>query len=121
MRPNHEVIKKLMKDHVNLAELRYQMDMLGIKLPYIGGIDLFEIILDLIGFPEEDRKVWVPDEDGNEYEEFDRSKWTAEVHCLERDGDIEAVLEKLYAEYDELRLKQPRLFKQNADKTMFQK
>lgn len=117
MKTNYEVVRKLMKDHVDLAELKYQMDMLNITLPYIGNIDLFEIILDIIGFPEVDREQRVIDEDGEENVFVARSKWTEEAHCLERDGDIDAFLDSVYAEYDELLLEQPELFRSNVSGT----
>lgn len=112
MNKNHDVIRKLMADYINLTELRCQMGDLGIQLPYIGGIRLFERVLDIIGFPKEERWYQVPDEEIGEYKSKARSKLEDEAACLELDG-IDAFLVKLYAEYDELQLEYPELFVQN--------
>jgi len=112
MNKHHNVIKKLMADYINLTELLCQLADLGIHLPYIGGIKLFDRILDIIGFPQEDRRCQVTDEVIGEYELIARSKRSDEAACLELEG-IDAFLVKLYAEYDELLLQQPELFLQN--------
>ncbi|WP_298739159.1 hypothetical protein [uncultured Chitinophaga sp.] len=108
MHPNHAVIKKLMTEHVTLTKVWYKLGDAGIEIEHLGDIDLFDIVMDLVGFPAAPHEVSII-ESGKEIRRFERSKWWNEAYHLEL-HEIDSFLEKLYVEFNELPAGQPELF-----------
>lgn len=52
MHPNHPVIKKLMTEHVTLTKVRYKLCDGGIMIEDLEDMDLFDIVMDLVGFQQ---------------------------------------------------------------------
>ena len=78
-----------------------------------GDIDLLDIVLDLIGFPKENRPVREIFSSGEEFDCVSRSKWKTAAFCSKKE-EIDGFIGKLYAEYNELLAEQPELFRENG-------
>jgi len=101
MRPNHDAIKKLMIEHLKLSKINFQMEMVGITVENLEDINLFDIVLDLIGFPAKHCRLFMTSESGDGIILKERSKWYFHAFHLEEE-EVDEFLDKLYAEYDEL-------------------
>jgi hypothetical protein len=102
MKPNYRTVINMMSKHVELVDLIWNLDRLGFRLPQLGTIELFDLALDAIGFPpvpQKDRR-W-PDRDY-------RYEWRDESYRLKQ-KDVNKFVEKIYAEYEKLKLAQPNM------------
>lgn len=115
MHPNHEIIKKLMREHLRLAKITWTIEEAGVTVRDLGDINLFEIVLDLIGFPKIPHEVPMRTGSGNEVIGTDRSKWTQSAWGVPKE-EVDAFLNNLYTEYNELLQERPELFAENAGK-----
>lgn len=106
-RPNYHVVRQLMKVHGQLSDFVSDMELRGVKLFALSGIDLFKIVLDVIGFPpgEDDPRDDVGNKGGTSSLTYDREKWGGD-HCFLKGKEIDQFLERLYADYDEFLLTQ---------------
>lgn len=117
MHPNHQVIKKLMLEYLRLAKIKDTIEEAGVTVKGLDNINLFDIVLDLIGFPVEPRQLHLRTESGNGIIGFERTKWY--IFALElSEKEVDAFLEKLYTEYSELLQDQPERFANNTGKTV---
>jgi len=109
---NFAIVKDLITKHLEITE---QLDLLaaaGVQIETFDQLNLFDIALDVIGFPKDNTK-------GVDFEEltelhsngkvFSRDKWDFIVFELKKE-DVDDFVKQLYVEYDELILKQPDLF-----------
>jgi hypothetical protein len=101
-----------MTEHVTLTKVWYRLGDAGISIEGLEDMDLFDIVLDLVGFPAKHRKVYIM-QSGKETLRTERTKWLNEAYHLEPE-EIDAFLDKLYKEYNELLVEQPELFGRDA-------
>jgi len=109
---NFEIVKRLITKHLEITDKIERLSAAGIQIDVLDQLDLFDIALDVIGFPKDNTK-------GLDFEELDelhtsgaafsRDKWDFILFELKK-HDIDAFVKQLYAEHSELILKQPRLF-----------
>jgi hypothetical protein len=117
MHPNHQIIRKLMLEYLRLAKIKDTVEEAGVTVRGLDDINLFDIVLDLVGFPEKPRQLHMQTESGNKIIGFERTKWY--IFALELpEKEVDAFLEKLYTEYNELLHEQPELFAENTGKTV---
>lgn len=112
MKHNYEVVKELLTKHIELGDLMWRLQEVDIDLPLLGRLNLSDIALDVIGFPmdaDDARRSGRFKEDHNFSDMYCREK-LIEESCLLTKEDVDAFIEKLYAEYNQLLLEQPHLF-----------
>ena len=113
MKPNYQLVKKLTTQLVKLTDLSRRLDEVEIQIGTVSDANeqLFEAILDAIGFPYYEFQA--RSEDG-QLEACYRTKWYSDGLCLEEE-EADAFIEKLYTEYNGLLLEQPDLFVEKAN------
>jgi len=109
---NFAIVKDLITKHLEITEQLNLLAAAGVQIETFDQLNLFDIALDVIGFPKDNTK-------GIDFEEltelhsngkvFSRDKWDFIVFELKKE-DVDDFVKQLYAEYDELILKQPYLF-----------
>ena len=114
MYPNYQVIKRLMTEQARLNNICQKLQKADVTVEGLGNIDLLDIVLDLIGFPKENRPVREIFSSGEEFDCVSRSKWKTAAFCSKKE-EIDGYIEKLYAEYNELLAEQPELFRENGE------
>ena len=86
MKSKHQLAKKLISKHVELADLTSNLQMTGVTIYLLDSLNLFDMALDVIGFPAEGRE-----------------ELREEAASL-RMQDIDAFIERLYTEAGTLHL-----------------
>jgi hypothetical protein len=109
---NFAIVKDLITKHIEVREQLNLLAIAGVQIDAFDQLNLFDIALDVIGFPKDNTK-------GIDFEELDeihsngtafsRDKWDFIVFELQKE-DVDAFVKQLYAEYDELILERPHLF-----------
>lgn len=108
LRPNYQVVRQLMKTHIQVSDFVSDMEIQGVYFYRLRGIDLFKIVLDLIGFPPGEDDVSAEESEGSASSiTYDREKWDEKHFPLEVE-EIDQFLEKVYADYDNFLLKQQK-------------
>lgn len=107
LRPNYQVVRQLMKAQAQISDFVSDMELEGVKIARLEGINLFKIVLDVIGFPpsEDNVRYTVGNKGLASSLTYDRSKWDDHPFCL-TDEEIDELLEKIYADYDDFLLTQ---------------
>jgi len=109
---NFAIVKDLITKHLEIMEQLNLLAHAGVQIETFDQLNLFDIALDVIGFPKDNTKVLdfeELDELHTEGKAFSRDKWDFIVFELKKE-EIDDFVKQLYAEYDELILKQPQLF-----------
>jgi hypothetical protein len=111
MKPTNQLVKQLIAKHVELADLTSNLEMTGVRIYLLDRLDLFDMAMDVIGFPPEQSLVLDEGQfkdSGNGSACYNRDKLREEASRL-RMRDVDAFIERMYAEYDEYLSKQPHL------------
>jgi hypothetical protein len=111
MRPNYLAVRKMLLKHFELMKYSSTLSEMGIEVEILENIDLLDIAMDFIGFPQ------VP-EDGEEEEDIDaedgftRDRWDkmAYDYFVSETDDIDSFVLKLYEDCDHLILHHPNWF-----------
>ena len=111
MKPTTQLVKQLISKHVELADLTSNLEMTGVRIYLLDRLDLFDMAMDVVGFPPEHALVL----DEGEFKDnsngsacYCRDRLRQEASRL-RMRDVDAFIEKMYAEYEEFLSKQPHL------------
>ncbi len=118
MKPNHEVIKKLLTKHIEVIEYVDRLAHDGVHVSALDCLDLFEMAMDLVGFPPDagpyDFQSPVPHvtQETITRENFSREHWNILSSELKVD-ELDVFIERLYIDYNELRISYPHLFAEN--------
>jgi len=86
MKSKHQLAKKLITKHLELADLTANLQMTGVTIYLMDSLNLFDMALDVIGFPAEGRE-----------------ELKEEAACLGMQ-DVDAFIERLYVEAGALQL-----------------
>ena len=112
MKTNNQIVRDLMTQQATLNHVCRNLEKAHVTVGALDDVNLFDIVLDLIGFPKETRLLRQTLPSGDEIDRKSRSKWTIAARQLKWE-DIDAFIDKLYAEYNELFSEQPELFAVN--------
>ncbi|GAA0554980.1 hypothetical protein [Chitinophaga japonensis] len=105
---NYAIVKSLVKKHLQIQEQINLLAFAGVQVDMLDQLDLFDIALDVIGFPK-DTPINPDADEPLTHIPFSRDKWDFALYEL-REQDVDAFVKQLYKEYDELILEQPHLF-----------
>ncbi|HEU4556127.1 MAG TPA: hypothetical protein VFS25_24985 [Chitinophaga sp.] len=105
---NYEIVKSLVIKHLQIQEQINLLAFAGVQIDVLDQLDLFDIALDVIGFPKDTPINPDADEPLN-HVPFNRDRWDFTLYDLQ-EQDVDDFVRQLYKEYDELILEQPHLF-----------
>jgi len=109
--PNREVISTLLDKHMQVNRSISLLHDEGIHIEVLEQLDLFNIVLDMIGFPE-DTEWRVFGGRPSPEETFSREAWEHLAAQLKPEG-VDAFIDELYADCEELKITHPQFFTQS--------
>lgn len=120
MRPYLDAVKQLVIKHVDILEVARLSSGIGIQINILDRLNLLDIAMDIIGFPQDNTLEFDTDiiDNGsstqpNKRKDFDnmfsRDQWKAKEYELEK-STIDYFVNTLYIDYEHLVRTKPHLF-----------
>lgn len=122
-RSDHWIIKKVLSKHFEILQHYQLLSDAGVEIEILGDLDLFDIALDIIGFPKDNKREFDLDDPGGisspgstlrrDFENmFSRGAWEGMAYGFEdvSNIDLDALVEQLFDDCTSLLVKNPGLF-----------